>query len=274
VTVTEVCSFLKKRTKKLLSIALGAVPVAVLTAPPGCANPQIPILVYHRFDAVKPGPTTMMTSVFEQQLDWLATHHYQITPLRTVVDSLRGNAPPIAGQPVAITADDGHVSVYTNLFPIIRRRHIPVTLFIYPSAISNASYALTWDQLAEMLKSGLVDVQSHTYWHPNFRQERAHRTADDYRRFVDIQLQRSKDVVQRRLGVSIDMLAWPYGIVDTTLEEAATRAGYKYAYAFAGGWAHEGMDPLAIPRIPVSGFVGIAAFPALFPFATARKSGS
>lgn len=55
------------------------------------------------------------------------------------------------------------------MFPLLKKYQIPATLFIYPSAISNASYALTWDQLKEMKETGLIDVQSHTFWHPNFR---------------------------------------------------------------------------------------------------------
>ena len=30
----------------------------------------------------------------------------------------------------------------------------------------------TWAQLAEMKASGLVDIQSHTFWHPNFNVEK------------------------------------------------------------------------------------------------------
>jgi hypothetical protein len=56
-------------------------------------------------------------------------------------------------------------------------RHIPVSLFIYPSAISNASYELTWKQLKEMHASGLVDIESHTYWHPDLSMEKSHLTS-------------------------------------------------------------------------------------------------
>lgn len=58
------------------------------------------------------------------------------------------------------------------MFPVLRRCGLPMMLFIYPSAISNASYAMTWDQLREMARSGLVDVQSYSYWHPDFKRER------------------------------------------------------------------------------------------------------
>ena len=43
-----------------------------------------------------------------------------------------------------------HTRITPDMFPLIQRLKIPVTLFIYPSAISNADYAMTWAQLAEM----------------------------------------------------------------------------------------------------------------------------
>jgi peptidoglycan/xylan/chitin deacetylase (PgdA/CDA1 family) len=231
----------------------------------------VPILAYHRFDSTTPGPTTVTTRVFEQQLQWLAAHHYKIVPLRTVVDSLRGMAPPVASPAVVITIDDGHRSVYTQLFPIIRRERIPVTLFIYPSAISHASYALTWDQLKEMVKTGLVEVQSHTFWHPDFRKERLRRTPKDYRAFVDLQLTRSKAILESRLGIKVNMLAWPFGIVDKELETAAARAGYVAAFAYEGGLATADSDLFALPRLPVSNAARGASFSALLSQVSLRK---
>jgi peptidoglycan/xylan/chitin deacetylase (PgdA/CDA1 family) len=211
----------------------------------------IPILVYRRFDPAKPGPTTVRTSVFEAQLAWLEDHHYRLLPLHAAIDELRSHSD--ASVPaVVLTVDDGHRSVYTEMFPLIVKHHVSVTLFIYPSAISNASYALTWDQIKKMQASGLVDVESHTYWHPNFRRERARLSPVDYAAFVKLQMERSRQALESRLGIKVDELAWPYGIYDRELEEAARRAGYTTAFAFDGGLASSGCDPYAIPRIPVS----------------------
>ncbi|MEN2789545.1 polysaccharide deacetylase family protein [Sphingomonas oligophenolica] len=232
-----------------LAASLGAIaPIRALAARvPGA----IPILAYHRFDPAIAGPTTITVRTFETQLSQLAETGYRVTGLRDAAAALRR---PGAGAPsqAVITVDDGHRSVYTVLFPLIRKHRVPVTLFIYPSAISNADYAMTWDQLREIAASGLVEVQSHTYWHPNFNAERRRRSPTDYRAFVDDQLQRSKAVIEARLRNRVDMLAWPFGIVDAELEAAARKAGYTVALAYEGGPAAPGADLLALPRIPVS----------------------
>src|SRR5690349_156680 len=101
---------------------------------------RIPILVYHRFGPVVADPMTVRTASFENQLSEIRKLALRVTPLP---DLLRN---PSAGI-VAITADDGHRSVYSEMWPMIERAHLPVTLFIYPSAVSNANYALTWAQL-------------------------------------------------------------------------------------------------------------------------------
>lgn len=219
---------------------------------PALAAQDIPILVYHRFSPDTAGTTTVKTATLQAQLDWLTTHQYHIVRLRDALAYLCAGQPMPEPRAVVITADDGHESVYTQLFPIIRKDRLPVTLFIYPSAISNASYALTWTQLQIMARSGLVDVESHTYWHPNFNNERARLTPAEYRAFVAFQLERPRKVLQERLGVKADLLAWPFGIHNAYLEQAAQQAGYRAAFAYSGGPARPGCDPFAIPRIPVS----------------------
>jgi peptidoglycan/xylan/chitin deacetylase (PgdA/CDA1 family) len=233
---------------------------AVAGGPPVTGIPSVPILVYHRFDPAQAAFTTVTTPVFEAQMEWLLAHHYRVLPLRDLPAWLRSQHDERA---VVLTADDGHRSVYTQMFPVLQRLHLPVTLFIYPSAISNASYALTWQQLREMQQSGQVDIESHTYWHPNFRTEQRRLSPKEYEAFVAYQLVGSKQKLEQQMGWPVTALAWPYGIFDRQLEQAAAKAGYHYAFAYAGGAARPGSDPYAIPRIPVSNSDQGAAFEAL-----------
>lgn len=105
---------------------------------------------------------------------------------------LRGNGIPAGFRWVALAADDAHRSVYTEAFPLLTKYRMPMTVFAYPSAVSNASYAMTWEQLRKLLASGLCDVQSHTYGHPNFKKEREKLPAAEFDKLVRLQLSRSK----------------------------------------------------------------------------------
>ncbi len=209
------------------------------------------ILVYHRFGLTVPDLMTVRTSVFEYQMRFLRENGYTVVPLRDIVNFVmgRGQLPP---QAVAITVDDGHRTVFSEIRPIVQRYRIPVTLFVYPSAISNAAYAMTWAQLQELKSTGLFEIQSHTYWHPNFHTEKTRRSADDYREFIAWQLSRSREALEDRLTGNVDLLAWPYGIYDDELISAARKAGYVAGFTLERRQAKRTDNVMAIPRSIVS----------------------
>ena len=212
------------------------------------SNIAVPILVYHRMGPVVVDSMTVKTSDFASLLEYLRTNDYKVIPLRQLVSYLAGDGPAPPARAVVITADDGHESVYTEMFPLIRRYHVPVTLFIYPSAISNASYAMTWPQLREMQDSGLVDIESHTYWHPNFNKEKIRLEKSDYQKFVTMQLAKSKITLEQKLDKHVDMLAWPFGIYDDELIEYARSQGYIAGFTLQRRPAERTDNPLTLPR--------------------------
>jgi len=209
---------------------------------------SVPILLYHRFGPVVADSMTVTTKVFEWQMKYLKGNGYTAIPLRQLVDYYLRKGPPPPPRSVVIAADDGHKSVYTDMFPLVKKYRFPVTLFIYPSAISNASYAMTWDQLREIKKSGLMDVQSHTYWHPNFGKEKKRLKPDEYEKFVGMQLKKSAQKLEKELGVHVDMLAWPFGIYDDELILKARDAGYCAAFTIERRHAAGTDNIMKLPR--------------------------
>ena len=191
---------------------------------------------------------TVTTSTFESHLQYLKNHGYTVIPLRHLVDYYLGKGLSLPSRSLVITADDGHKSVYTEMFPLLKKYHIPVTLFLYPSAISNASYAMTWNQLREMKETGLFDFQSHTFWHPNFKEERKRLKPAEYEDFVEKQLRKSKERLQRELDVKVDMLAWPFGIYDEWLIRKAIGAGYVAGFTMDRRHASPSENLMALPR--------------------------
>ncbi|MEW6584304.1 MAG: polysaccharide deacetylase family protein [Nitrospirota bacterium] len=209
---------------------------------------QVPILLYHRFGTAVVDDMTVTTTVFESHLKYLRDNGYVVIPLRRLVDFYLGKSPPPRVRSVVIVADDGHKSVYTDMFPLIKKYRVPVTLFLYPSAISNASYAMTWDQLREMKRSGLMEFQSHSYWHPNFRKDRKRLKQAEYEKFVDMQLGKSKEKIEKELGCRANMLAWPFGIYDDEIIKRAVKWGYVAAFTMERRHTGSSDNIMALPR--------------------------
>jgi len=233
-------------------LIIGAAPSTPLRGAVKASGHEVLIFDYHRFNTFRSDSMTVRLSVFKFQLQYMAEHGYHFIPLARYVAYKEGKAPPPPPRSVVITMDDGHESVYTEALPLVEKYRIPVTLFIYPSAISNASYAMTWQQLRALQATGLFDIQSHTYWHPNFKIEKRRMTPAQYNKFVDIQLRRSRDVLDRKLGIHVSMLAWPFGIYDQTLTHDASQAGYTAAFALDGRHAGDSDNIMGISRYLVT----------------------
>jgi peptidoglycan/xylan/chitin deacetylase (PgdA/CDA1 family) len=225
----------------------------------------VSILVYHRVAPVVTNEMTVRPATFQWQIDYLKDHHYHIVPLRSVVAHLLGSAPPPPPASVVITIDDGHRSVYTDMLPVLRRLGAPVTLFIYPSAISNASYALTWQQLAELQHTGLFTIESHTYWHPNFQVEHRRLAPDAYREFTTRQMCRSRSVLEQHVGTAPSLLAWPFGVYEDEAIEIARKCGYTAAFTLGARGVTAGGNMMTLPRFLVTDKAVAKAFVAMLP---------
>jgi peptidoglycan/xylan/chitin deacetylase (PgdA/CDA1 family) len=259
-------------TSAVTAVVLAAIAVAVPhqrsdarqgQAPPAAVETSI--LLYHRFGPVVHDQMTVRADTFRWQIEYLRQHGYQIVPLRMVVSHLLAKGPAPPAHSVVITVDDGHASVFTEMLPIVRQYKLPITLFIYPSAISNASYAMKWDQLAQLSRTGLFDIQSHTYWHPNFKIERRRLAPDAFASFVTMQFAKPRAVLKNKLGVDADLLAWPFGIYDDELIRVAADAGYLAGFTLDRRLVTARDPIMALPRFLVTDRASGRTFAAMLP---------
>jgi len=209
---------------------------------------NVPILLYHRFGPTVADGMTITTPVFESHLRYLRDNGYTVIPLHQLVDWYLKKGPPPPARSVVIVEDDAHKSVYTDMLPLARKYNVPVTVFVYPSAISNAKYAMTWDQIRELKKTGLFDFQSHTYWHPNFKKDRKKMKPAEFEKSVTMQLVKSKAKIEKELGVKVEMLAWPFGIYDDYLLRKAADAGYIATFTIERRHATPSESVAKLPR--------------------------
>ena len=229
--------------------SFAAKPADLQTTAPATGNGvSVPILLYHRLGPAVVDGMTIKTSVFEEHLRYLRNNGYKVIRLRQLVDWYLKKGPPPPAKSVVIVEDDGHKSVFSDMLPLVKKYNVPVTVFIYPSAISNAKYALTWDQLRVLKQTGLFDFQGHTFWHPNFKKDRKKMRPAEFEKSVDMQLTKSKLRIEKELGVKVDMLAWPFGIYDDYLLKKAAEAGYVATFTIEHRHARAADSVMKLPR--------------------------
>lgn len=243
-------------TALLFLVSTGLAPAKMPDPVSPSASKGVPIYLYHRFGHEITDSMTVSVARFESQLKKFKADHCPVIPLRQLVDSLLKKTASLPPRSTVITVDDGHISVYTQMFPLIKKYGIPVTLFLYPSALSNASYAMTWAQLREMKESGLLDYQGHTYWHPNFKTEKKRLPPEEYRRFVLEQLKKGKEKLEKEFHSPVDLLAWPFGICDEELMRLAREAGYVAAFSMERRDVNGSDNMMSLPRYLIADPMG------------------
>lgn len=212
------------------------------------SRPHVPILVFHRFAATAVDAMTVRVANFAAQMRTLERLECAVIPLADWVAWRRGALAVLPPRAVVLTADDGHRSQVEVMLPMLRARGWPVTLFVYPSAVSNASYAVTWAQLRELASEPGVAVESHTLWHPNLLRERLRMSPDAFRRFAAMQLRRSRELLQEHLANPVTLLAWPFGLSDPGLGEQAAELGYDAAFSLGNRAATAEDSLFDVPR--------------------------
>jgi peptidoglycan/xylan/chitin deacetylase (PgdA/CDA1 family) len=266
-------SFLSLGLKMFLAAVLLICPAVVLAVERPAAPAEVPILLYHRFGPVAADSMTVTTPVFESHLAFLRKNGYTVIPLRQLIDYYLRKGPQPPRKAIVIVADDGHKTVYSEMLPLIRKYHVPVTLFLYPSAISNASYAMTWRQIRELKETGLFDLQGHTYWHPNFKIEKKRLKPGDFEKLVEMQMKRSREKIERETGTRVDLLARAFGIFDDYLTTKASEAGYVAAFTIEARHAGPAENMLRLPRYLLSNADNGKTFERLLEGGHLRKKG-
>lgn len=231
----------------LFSIAmlLAAQPVATILCyhevdPPAALHSTIPRESAKQNGAAEMLRYTATPDQFRQQLDYLAAHDYHVVPLRDVIEYLRGERKSLPSRAVVITVDDGWSCAYDEIYPAMRERKLPWTLFVYPKIVGRGAHSVTWKEIGEMAHNG-VDVESHTFTHPFLT-----RNADLGHELVD-----SKSLIEKQRGSRVAFLCYPYGDYDAAVIDTARRAGYEAAVTTKRGEVTLMTPLMELPRYSI-----------------------
>lgn len=210
----------------------------------------VPILSYHRFGSPK-RRLSVTRADFEAQMEYLDRNGYRVISLAQFGAFLEGREalPP---KSVVITIDDGYKSTYEIAYPVLRKYGFPATVFLYSDFVGAAD-AMTWSQMQEMVRSGLIDIQPHSKTHSNLALRFSNETPAQYRERVRLEVERPSALIGERLGTKAVVYAYPYGDVNETVVEQLQKTGLRLGVTVSPGGNPVFAYPFMVRRTMVFG---------------------
>ncbi|MEY2567301.1 MAG: hypothetical protein QOE35_1830 [Actinomycetota bacterium] len=223
------------------------------------AKPGVVVLLYHRVGRRSTVEVDLPRGLFADQMAAIAG---RAVTLDTALDALAG-PPPAGGAPgpVVVTFDDGTADFVDEALPVLVEHRVPALLYVATAFIEDgrsfpdAGAPASWAGLADAVSTGLVTLGSHTHTHALL--DRAER--DDV---VD-ELDRSRQLLQDRLGMAVDHFAYPKAVAGSPAADAEVRARFRSA-SLAGTRANPygATDPYRLARSPIQVSDGMRWFAA------------
>jgi len=207
----------------------------------------LPILCYHR---VVPHPESeydLALADFHAQIDALKEKGFVTVSLREWAQALQGKA-DLPSPPVILSFDDGSISAYEAVFPLLKAHNLKGTFFVSTGLVSDSpGRYLTWAQLKEMSSSGM-EIMSHGHSHANLAKRVAGETEESYNARVRKEFSRPKSLLESSLHRPCPFFAYPYGAYDREVEEMAKGVDFTFVLTACPGINTAQTNPYRLKR--------------------------
>jgi len=167
-------------------------------------------------------------------------------------------ADSLAGHVVVLSVDDGYRSVYENVYPLLKRYQMTITLGVIadyvtsqPSGYRPGTTFMTRAEIQEMIDSCDIEIASHTLSHPwltRLDPDAAWR-----------EIRQSKLILESLFRRPVATFVYPYGDMNARVRGMVRAAGYKLGRAVRPGPVDIWADPYRVPEFELRRETGLAA---------------
>jgi peptidoglycan/xylan/chitin deacetylase (PgdA/CDA1 family) len=215
---------------------------------------SVPILMYHRI--ANDGPPGLKRwrvapELFDAQMNALRRAGYQTITLAEWADAIVQQR-PVQGEPVVLTFDDGYRDFLSDAIPVLRRHDFSATLFLVAERIGQTALwdteygdpapLMSWEEIKSLRG---IEFGAHSLFHKKMTEMAPADLAEDTKR--------TREILEKRLGVPIPTLAYPYGDQNESVRRVVGEAGTKAAVTTEPGISKLGDDLLRLPRVEIDG---------------------
>ena len=212
---------------------------------------RLPVIMYHGLlkDPKMQNDYVISPDLFEQDLKYLKKQGYTAILIRDLIDFVEQGA-PLPKKPILLTFDDGYYNNYLYAFPLLKEYKMKAVISIIGKHTdrfsekddNHATYShITWKQIQEMVGSGLVEIQNHSYdAHENNGGRKgvlkvSGETSREYESFLREDLMKLQEKVKKHTGSAPTAFAYPFGAVSDSSMDIIKQLGFKASLGCAQG---------------------------------------
>jgi len=206
-------------------------------------------------------PQTISTNLLISHFNWLKDNGYNVVSWQQIIDAENGKG-TLPDHAVLLSFDDGYATMYNVIYPILKAYNYPavfapVSSWLNTPVTKKIPYAntylprsvfVTWEQVSEMEKSGLVEIASHTHdshhgvranpagsqlpavISPEYKNNK-YETKAEYRNRLVRDFTLSSQSIQREVGKKPRIMVWPYGQFNNTAVDVAREVGMSHHFS-------------------------------------------
>ena len=219
----------------------------------------VPIIMYHSLlkDPARSGHYVITPAQFERDLAHIRAKGYEPIFISDLIAYVYHDA-PLPPKPIVITFDDGYYNNYCYGFPLLQKYNAKAVISIIglqcdqysETGEQNASYThCTWENLNEMINSGLVEIQNHTYnlhTTKNGRKGCAKKKGEpaaQYRAMLSEDVLRLQYRIKEMTGTMPNTFVYPFGSFTKETKEVIRELGFLATLSCERGTAVVTKDP-------------------------------
>ena len=175
------------------------------------------------------GQFIISPNLFEQDLRYLQENGYTTVVIADLIAYVQ-DGKPLPEKPVMLTFDDGYYNNYLYAFPLLKQYNCKMVLSpigrytdeYTQNKDTHANYAhCSWDAVREMMASGLVEFQNHSYNLHSIdsgrkgAKKKAVESLVDYRTLLVEDVMKMQTRMREETGYTPTAFVYPFGAVSS-----------------------------------------------------------
>jgi len=177
---------------------------------------------------------------FKEHISELKTGGYSVLPIEQIIDNIK-TGKKLPKKTIGITIEGAYKSTIKNALPILKKAHMPFTLFFVSDMIDSKSPSrITWQELNKLKKDPLITLgilpSSYKYMAKQSPKENA--------KILNKAVSRYREEIKE----TPEFFSYPYGEYSNDIKKQVSKYNFKASFGQQSGVIYKDSDFSSLPR--------------------------